>query len=279
MIATSPHKTRVREFYDLLTPYFRDLWGEHLHDGYYGSEPASKEAAQEQLVAYLASCAALPRDARGLDVGCGMGASSVWLAQRLGSRMTGVTLSPVQVEVARELAKRAGVEARFLVADAEALDVPEPFDFVWMVGVLGHLEDQQAFVARSPRLLRDGGRFVLGDWVTAPGLSDRDRAKYVEPVREGMLMPQIASLADYRAWFEASGYRVMLADDIAHATRRTWDEGVRISQVPALYELARAAGRDALGLLRAIRDMRRAMARRLIGYAVVIAEKRGAARR
>ena len=72
---------------------------------------------------------------------------------------------------------------------------------------------------------------------------------------------------------EESGYRVRRFRDIAKATRKTWDEGVSLIQAPHLYKLAREAGRDALNLLSAIRGMRKAMDRGLIGYGVVHAEK------
>jgi tocopherol O-methyltransferase len=271
------HKDRIRDFYDLVSPYFRDLWGPHLHDGYYAEGASTKEAAQDDLVAYLAASAAIPHGSRGLDVGCGMGATSVWLAKNLGCRMTGVTLSPVQVRIARELAESEGVDAEFSVADAESLETDSEFDFLWMLGVLGHFRDQRSFLNGSERFLRSGGRFVLADWVANPELSDRDRRKYVDPVLDGMLMPDIATVPQYVSWFEESGYKVLAARDIADATRKTWDEGVRISQVPDLYRIARETGRDAVALLRAIRGMRSAMARGPIGYGVVFAEKRATA--
>jgi tocopherol O-methyltransferase len=70
------YKDRIRDFYDVVSPVFREFWGEHLHDGYYETGDESKSDAQEKLVRYLADAAQLPRDARGLDVGCGMGATS-----------------------------------------------------------------------------------------------------------------------------------------------------------------------------------------------------------
>lgn len=267
------HKDRVRDFYELVSPYFREMWGEHLHDGYYESGDETKEEAQDKLVAFLAREAGLERGSRGLDIGCGMGATSVQLARELGCQMTGVTLSPYQVQVAQELAEREKVEARFLLQDAECMRFEEPFDFVWMMGVLGHMSDQRAFLSGSAPLLRSGGRFVLADWVAHPRLTDSDRKRHVEPVLEGMLMPSIASLDDYVEWFEQSGYQVRLFRDIAATTMRTWEEGVSLIQAPHLYRLALDAGRDALNLMSAIRGMRKAMGRGHIGYGIVVAEK------
>ena len=78
-------------------------------------------SGKSTLVEFLASEARLPRGVRVLDVGCGMGATSVALARDHGCDVTGITLSEVQVEMAREHAREEGVEARFLVMDAEGV--------------------------------------------------------------------------------------------------------------------------------------------------------------
>jgi len=42
-------KNRVVEHYDVISPYYRALWGEHLHHGYWIRGDESKEQAQLQL--------------------------------------------------------------------------------------------------------------------------------------------------------------------------------------------------------------------------------------
>ena len=269
----SAHKQQVGKFYDLVSPHFRRLWGEHLHDGYYETGAESKEAAQEALVAHLAGLCGLPRNARGLDIGCGMGATSVWLAKHLEARMTGITLSATQVSIARELAAHERVQATFLQADAEHFQPAEPFDFAWMVGVLGHFEDQQGFVRNAARLVRPGARFMLADWVSAPDLTSADRRRYVDPVLEGMLMPDIASLPDYMAWFSEYHFRVLESRDLTRETLKTWDQGISILQGPEIARLAWDAGRQAIGLLNAVRGMRTAMAKGVIRYGILVAER------
>jgi len=269
----SDHKQQVGAFYDVLSPHFRKLWGEHLHDGFYARGATSKEAAQEHLVAYLAEFADLPFGARGLDIGCGMGASSVWLAKNLSARMTGISLSAKQVSIARELVARKGVEARFLQMDADGFEPAEPFDFAWMVGVLGHFEDQQSFVRTAARLVRPGARFLLADWVAASGLTASDRNRFVEPVLKGMLMPGIASLQDYIEWFNANGFRVLESRDLTRETAKTWDEGVSILKAPGVAQMAWQGGRYAIGLISAVRGMRTAMAKGFIRYGILVAEK------
>ena len=276
MSAHEISKADIAAFYDRLSPHFRSLWGPHLHDGYYRSGRESKEEAQEELVKFLAEQAELERDLRVLDVGCGMGATSVALARDLGCSVTGITLSEVQVEMARALAEEQGVadSVSFQVMDAEAIDLDGgPVDALWMVGVLGHLPDQQAFVRDSPRLLRPEGKFILGDWMVGADVTDIEREKMVEPVRAGMLMPTIFSLPETVRWFREAGYRIRIERNLTAETLRTWDHGVSILKAKAVWDLARELGPDALGLLAAIRGMKRAMRSRKIIYGVIIAER------
>src|SRR6186713_2951459 len=53
---------------------------------------------------------------RALDLGCGTGTNSVWLAQQ-GFQVTGVDLAPLAVEQAEKRARAAGVKLHFVVAD------------------------------------------------------------------------------------------------------------------------------------------------------------------
>ena len=70
---------------------------------------------------------------RALDVGCGDGRDSVYLA-RLGWRVTGVDFVPRALEAARRRARDAGVEVQWLEADVTRLDeagVEPGFDLVY----------------------------------------------------------------------------------------------------------------------------------------------------
>ncbi|MFN9943641.1 MAG: SAM-dependent methyltransferase, partial [bacterium] len=69
-----------------------------------------------------------------LDIGCGMGGSSIHLAKAMDCRVTGVTLSPFQRRWAALSARFAGVSAQadFLCADAEKVEFPAAAaDVVW----------------------------------------------------------------------------------------------------------------------------------------------------
>jgi SAM-dependent methyltransferase len=112
-----------------------------------------------------------------LEVGCGTGELSLYLANR-GLAVLGIDLSRRAVAQARAKARRRGLDARFLVWDALALDrlaelgvtVRTVLDCA-MFHVLGDAE-RDRFVAGLETVLEPGGRYcVLGD-------ARRDRSVY-----------------------------------------------------------------------------------------------------
>src|SRR5258708_31336507 len=96
----SNDKHRIIEHYDVLSPYYRSFWGEHLHHGYWVRGDESKEKAQLQLIEHLAHLANIRTGSDILDIGCGFGASSLYLAKKFDASVTGITISPVQVQMA-----------------------------------------------------------------------------------------------------------------------------------------------------------------------------------
>ena len=87
--------------------------------------------AESTAVATLFSQHGVPAAARVLDVACGIGRHSIPLAQR-GYRVTGIDISPLFVQKAKESAAATGADVRFMVGDvqeAEALlGTDGPFD-------------------------------------------------------------------------------------------------------------------------------------------------------
>jgi SAM-dependent methyltransferase len=97
---------------------------------------------------------------RGLEVGCGTGTNSIWLAQQ-GFEMTGMDLSSTAIAKAEAKVDTAGVGCRLLVGDFLVDDVPgTPFDFVYDRGCLHTFDnavDRSRFAARVADLLTPGG--------------------------------------------------------------------------------------------------------------------------
>lgn len=100
---------------------------------------------------------------RVLDAGCGDGVLT-WTLARRGANAVGVDADPVMLEAARRAAAGAGIEATFVEAELERLPFPDAsFDVVVAVTVLCFVPDPASAIPELVRVLRPGGRLVLGE--------------------------------------------------------------------------------------------------------------------
>lgn len=103
------------------------------------------------------------RPCRALEIGCGTGTTSVWLAQQ-GFEVTGLDVAPLAVEQANKRAQAAGVQVRFLAADVLQLpDLGGPFDFFFDRGCY-HVVRRTAPAEYAPAIARQlaaGARGLL----------------------------------------------------------------------------------------------------------------------
>jgi ubiquinone biosynthesis O-methyltransferase len=98
-----------------------------------------------------------------LDVGCGDGAFALELAER-GAAVTGIDASSAMIDAARTRARRHNAEIDFQVAQAEQLPFPsEQFDVVTAITILCFADDPAPVLREIARVLRPGGRLVIGE--------------------------------------------------------------------------------------------------------------------
>src|SRR5258705_8182212 len=92
----------VAQHYDDLDPFYREIWGDHVHHGLWTTGLENPAQAVENLIACVARRLELDPGQHVCDVGCGYGATAQWLAEHHGVHVTGLTISAVQARRASE---------------------------------------------------------------------------------------------------------------------------------------------------------------------------------
>jgi SAM-dependent methyltransferase len=96
-----------------------------------------------------------------IELGCGTAYFSAWLAKR-GARVVGVDLTPAQLDTARELQERFGLEFPLIEANAEEVPLPDAsFDLVLSEYGASIWADPYRWVPEAARLLQPGGELVF----------------------------------------------------------------------------------------------------------------------
>ncbi|KAH7263430.1 S-adenosyl-L-methionine-dependent methyltransferase [Fusarium tricinctum] len=295
-------KDRIKLHYDLASDYYLSLWGEHIHHGYWPTPESestqTKEEAQANLIQLLLDTSKLPSNSTVLDVGCGIGGTSRYLASKHGCSVTGITISSRQVEIANRLTKTAVEDqasskptsdqgatrlgegrVKFLELDAEKMgdffnDQQGSFDAVWISEALSHFPNKALFFENVMKVLKPGGKLVLADWFKAEDLDDTTFTNDIKPIEDGMLLPPLCTQKGYLELAKKAGLAVFSEPkDISKEVRKTWDITWSLVQNPSLWAFALSQGRDGIAFLQSFRAMRRGYANGSFRYAVMAFKK------
>lgn len=225
----------IQAFYDASSGLWEQIWGEHMHHGYYGrvgNYKTDRRQAQIDLIEELLIWGGVESPTQMLDVGCGIGGATLYLAEKYQGSAVGITLSPVQANRARERAQILGLDSQtsFLVADALAMPFEDnSFDLVWSLESGEHMPDKERFIKECYRVLKPGGLFVMATWChrstqdSVAGLLTEDEQQHLQKIYEVYCLPYVISISGYETIAHQVGFQDVRIEDWSLAVAPFWN--------------------------------------------------------
>jgi cyclopropane-fatty-acyl-phospholipid synthase len=200
-------KRNVQHHYDLpgsLYDLFLDK-DKQYSCAYFETGTENLDEAQTAKKRLIATKLRLRPGQRVLDIGCGWGGLSLYLAREFGAKVVGITLSEEQERYARaRAAEERAANVSFRLADYRALN--ESFDRIVSVGMFEHVgvPNYRTFFSKICAYLKDDGIALLHTIgrLSGPGATNPFIAKYIFP---GGYSP---ALSEILPAIEASGLLV-----------------------------------------------------------------------
>jgi tocopherol O-methyltransferase len=230
---------QIGEFYDASSSLWEKIWGEHMHHGYYGRNgnyKIERRQAQIELIEELLSWGGVTTKQSNqkvtniLDVGCGIGGSSLYLADKFAAEVTGISLSPIQVSRAKERAINANLEDKVQFQLANALSMPfadNSFDLVWSLESGEHMPDKAQFLAECYRVLQPGGKLILATWchreTSLLGNLTTREIEHLKEIYRVYCLPYVVALSEYKTIANQCGFKEVKTDDWSTAVAPFWD--------------------------------------------------------
>ena len=169
-------------------------------------------SGQRNATVRLAQLAGVAGAQHVLDVGCGIGGPSRFLAKAFGCRVIGLDLTAEFVEVASLLARRTGLADKVTYRQGDALDLPfadASFDLVWSQNAAMNIADRDRLYAEMRRVLKPAGRLAIQDVAAGPGGEPYYPTPWAKDKSISFLFPPQIT----REKLERAGFRVLAWHD------------------------------------------------------------------
>lgn len=217
----------IARYYDLSESQYRFFWNlnksRSLHYGYWDASTKNFHEALLNINIILSKKAKITKEEIVLDAGCGIGGSSIWLAKKMGCKVTGISLSEKQVNTAKALAVKEGVEqlANFYSKDFTHTEfADESFDIVWAIESVCHANDKSAFLKEAFRILKKGGRLIMADFFKKENLQGKD-AEQIQQWAHGWAVEDFSAREEFEKQLSQTGFSNVQIEDASSAIKRS----------------------------------------------------------
>jgi len=209
----------VNGYYDECYLYYKIFWHSHknlcLHYGFH-DKGQRHDKAVVRMIEVLADKVKVASKDRVLDAGCGVGGSSVWLAQNIGCKVLGIDINHNFVNIAQREAKKRNLDSLISFHEMNFCRTAfrdNAFDVVWALESSCHAEDKQAFLMEMSRILKPGGHIVIAD-----GYKTRESSELSNDLM-GWAVPNIPSVAEYTDYLTKAGFQHVVCEDVSDKVR------------------------------------------------------------
>ncbi len=165
--ANTKHGSRrnIEAHYDLGNEFYKQWLDPTMlySSGIFDTSTDTLEAAQQKKLDHILQKLELARDDSVLEIGCGWGALSIFMAARANAEVTGITLSPSQLAWARQAAASSGVMQRLDLRLQDYRDLEGQFDRIVSIEMFEAVGEAYwpDYFSTLKRCLRPGGKAVL----------------------------------------------------------------------------------------------------------------------
>ncbi|NES82286.1 MAG: methyltransferase domain-containing protein [Moorea sp. SIO2B7] len=216
-------------YFDNSDNQYRILWNPDgsKHWGYFDDLENSCRyedflRASDRWNEYMLEMSHILTDSQVLDIGCGNGNVSVWLAQQTGCEALGIDISRMHIRNAQAQAQQhPSLKLSFKKASATHLPFPDSsFTHVWSQGTLCHIQERDVVLREIYRVLKKEGIFIFDDLVTpASKISKATQSQFYDR----LFISQAFSPESYLNNLAQVGFKVLEAKNLSQHMKKCYE--------------------------------------------------------
>jgi len=217
----------VENYYDQTEVHYRMFWkfeqAKGLHYGVWDKSSKSLNEAILNTNFLLMKLGEIKPDNLVLDCGCGIGGSAIYLAKKLGCKVSGVTLSQKQANIATAFAKKEGVDHLVSFCQKNYLETgfsDNSFDIIWAIESFSSSTDKELFFKEMQRILRPGGKILFADYFK-PSPYNIDADADMQTMLNGWAISDILSIDELKKLAGENNFKVVKISDVTKNVKKS----------------------------------------------------------
>lgn len=219
-------KIKVASHYDELDEFYREVWGTHVHHGYWKNGRETAEVATLNLIDLMTEKVDLDSKTIVCDIGCGYGATSRYLVDRYNCPVKAFSVSINQINFARAQ-RPVHTNPEYFLRDWMQNDLPDrSVDFAFSIESSEHMPDFNRFFSESARILKPGGKLAIFAWLEPETTKPWMVQHLLQPICDEGRM-RLAKKSEYEALLQKNGFKLISYQDISDSVSRTWTLCIR----------------------------------------------------
>lgn len=263
----------TESYYDSQDAIYRSFWDEDgsVHWGVFDDSTGDDFLkACSNLDNMMVTKGQIDASANVLDLGCGNGTTAIWLSGNQNCHVTGVDLSGVRVQNAKDALARLdqAAQGKLTFEKASAADLPfddASFTRLWSQAVIYHVPDKESVLKEAYRVLEEGGIMVFDDLLKPQPKISADAQKFVY---DRLLYDTPFSFESYQDALKKQGFKILEAHDLSSHLKNSY---LRLADRTPKFDKEHAE--HYAELTTAYRETARAVDNRELGWGLFVCQK------
>ena len=218
------YKEMVSTYYAVITGPYRHFWGEYFHPAIFENENDDFKTALLKTHKRFLRDAKLSKYKRAIDLGCGIGSLSIFIAKESEADVTGINISDFQLRKAKEKQKKSKIKnVSFIKKDIMQVgEIEKKYDAAFLIDVGCHLPDKKKAIRKISKILNKGGRLIIADWLQKHKPTAFEKELLINRFNKYWCFPYMESLDNYLLMLKRLGFRIVKAKDVSKETYKNW---------------------------------------------------------
>ncbi|MCX6816344.1 MAG: class I SAM-dependent methyltransferase [Candidatus Beckwithbacteria bacterium] len=211
------YQREIIDYYNSSQWLYRVFCRNQFHHGFWNQNTHSLYQAALNENQAIIDLAKIKKGERVLDAGCGVGSTAIYIAEKTGAWVTGISITPIQIKFAKKHPR-----TNFQVQDYTHTNFPDNyFDVVYGIESICYATPKSSFLKEAYRILKPGGRLLIADGYLTKHPNTQKQKQLVEDWQKSFSLKKLDTTKEMSQQIGLAGFKKIRVTTKLNAVKPT----------------------------------------------------------